>query len=147
MTNRISWDNYWIQIAKNIALRSTCIRRQIGAIIVKDNILISSGYNGAPSGFPHCIDIGCIRNKNSIPAGEQYELCCAVHAEQNALLRSGLNSNGATMYVNEYPCTICARLMINAGIKRVVVIGNHPKENGLELLREAGIQIDLINNV
>ncbi|MFV9678160.1 MAG: deoxycytidylate deaminase, partial [Methanosarcinales archaeon] len=113
---RISWSEYWVNIVNDVALRSTCLRRQIGAIVVKDNVIISTGYNGAPRGFPHCLEVGCRRDKLNIPSGERHEECVGVHAEQNALLQSGKAANGATLYVNAFPCKICAKLIINAGV-------------------------------
>ncbi|MEA3488246.1 MAG: dCMP deaminase family protein [Euryarchaeota archaeon] len=137
---RISWNEYWMNIVNDVALRSTCLRRQIGAIVVKDNVIISTGYNGAPRGFPHCLEVGCRRDKLNIPSGERHEECVGVHAEQNALLQSGKVANGATLYVNAFPCKICAKLIINAGVKRVVMTGDYSDKEGLEYLRRAGIE-------
>ncbi|MDF2955679.1 MAG: Deoxycytidylate deaminase [Candidatus Alkanophagales archaeon MCA70_species_2] len=141
MAKRISVDEYFMEIAKVVAKRSTCLRRQIGAVIVKNKIIVSTGYNGAPRGLPHCIDIGCIRDELGIASGERHEVCRGVHAEQNALIQAGRAAEGATLYVNAYPCKICAKLIINAGIKRVVVSGEYSDHEGLELLKEAGINV------
>ncbi|RLG36462.1 MAG: cytidine deaminase [Candidatus Alkanophagales archaeon] len=145
MAKRISVDEYFMEIAKVVAKRSTCLRRQIGAVIVKNKIIVSTGYNGAPRGLPHCIDIGCIRDELGIASGERHEVCRGVHAEQNALIQAGRAAEGATLYVNAYPCKICAKLIINAGIKRVVVSGEYSDHEGLELLKEAGINVVFLN--
>jgi len=141
MAKRISVDEYFMEIAKVVAKRSTCLRRQIGAVIVKNKIIVSTGYNGAPRGLPHCLDIGCIRDELGIASGERHEVCRGVHAEQNALIQAGRSAEGATLYVNAYPCKICAKLIINAGIKRVVVSGEYSDTEGLDLLRDAGVEV------
>ncbi|MDF2957426.1 MAG: Deoxycytidylate deaminase [Candidatus Alkanophagales archaeon MCA70_species_1] len=141
MAKRISVDEYFMEIAKVVAKRSTCLRRQIGAVIVKNKIIVSTGYNGAPRGLPHCLDIGCLRDELGIASGERQEVCRGVHAEQNALIQAGRSAEGATLYVNAYPCKICAKLIINAGIKRVVVSGEYSDTEGLDLLRDAGVEV------
>jgi len=141
MAKRISVDEYFMEIAKVVAKRSTCLRRQIGAVIVKNKIIVSTGYNGAPRGLPHCLDIGCLRDELGIASGERHEVCRGVHAEQNALIQAGRSAEGATLYVNAYPCKICAKLIINAGIKRVVVSGEYSDTEGLDLLRDAGVEV------
>jgi dCMP deaminase len=138
--NRIPWDEYWMNIVSDVALRSTCLRRQIGALVVKNNVIVSTGYNGAPRGFTHCLETGCRRDKLNIPSGERHEECVGVHAEQNALLQAGRDANGATLYVNAFPCKICAKLIINAGVKRVMMTGEYSDTEGLEYLRRAGIE-------
>ena len=138
--NRIPWDEYWMNIVSDVALRSTCLRRQIGALVVKNNVIVSTGYNGAPRGFTHCLENGCRRDKLNIPSGERHEECVGVHAEQNALLQAGRDANGATLYVNAVPCKICAKLIINAGVKRVMMTGEYSDTEGLEYLRRAGIE-------
>lgn len=138
--NRIPWDEYWMNIVSDVALRSTCLRRQIGALVVKNNVIVSTGYNGAPRGFTHCLESGCRRDKLNIPSGERHEECVGVHAEQNALLQAGRDANGATLYVNAFPCKICAKLIINAGVKRVMMTGEYSDTEGLEYLRRAGIE-------
>ena len=138
--NRISWDKYWMKITDDISLRSTCIRHNFGCLIVKDNEIIATGYNGAPKYFPHCTEVGCIRDKLKIESGTRHEICRGVHAEQNALLKAGRDSAGATLYVNGYPCKICAKLIINSGIKRVVMKGTYADKEGLKILGEALIE-------
>ena len=142
---RIPWDEYWMKIVNDVATRSTCLRRQIGALVVKNNVIVSTGYNGAPKGFPHCLDVGCRRDKLNIASGERHEECVGVHAEQNALLQAGRDAEGATLYVNAYPCKICAKLIINAGIIKVVIIGDYSDKEGLEYLRTAGIELTFLD--
>ena len=142
---RVSWDEYFMEIAEIVKTRSTCIRRQIGAVIVKDNRIITTGYNGAPSGCRHCTEIGsCYRREHNIPSGERHELCRALHAEQNAIIqaaRIGNTTDGATIYVTNQPCVICAKMCINAGIKRIVYKDSYPDPLAVEMLEEAGIEL------
>ena len=142
---RHSWDEYFMEIAEIVKTRSTCMRRQIGAVIVKDNRIITTGYNGAPSGCRHCTEIGsCYRQEHNIPSGERHELCRALHAEQNAIIqaaRIGNTTDGATIYVTNQPCVICAKMCINAGIKRIVYKDSYPDALSLQMLGEAGIEL------
>ena len=142
---RVSWDEYFMEIAEIVKTRSTCMRRQIGAVIVKDNRIITTGYNGAPSGCRHCTEIGsCYRQEHNIPSGERHELCRALHAEQNAIIqaaRIGNTTDGATIYVTNQPCVICAKMSINAGIKRIVYKDSYPDALSLQMLGEAGIEL------
>ncbi|RLG34490.1 cytidine deaminase [Methanosarcinales archaeon] len=143
---RIGWDDYWMKITSDISLRSTCVRRKIGAVIVKDTIIISTGYNGAPRGFPHCIERGCIRDELGIQSGTRHEICFGVHAEQNALLQAGRDAAGGTLYVNAYPCKICAKMILNASIKEVVISGTYSDREGIELLREGGVKVKFLES-
>ncbi len=140
---RVSWDEYFMQIVEVVKTRSTCLRRQVGAVIVKDNRIITTGYNGAPSHLKHCTELGgCERQKMGIPSGERHELCRALHAEQNAIIQAaklGNTTEGATIYVNVQPCVICAKMIINAGIVRVVYKGEYPDEMAKAMLEEANI--------
>ena len=125
---RISWPEYFMQMAELAAKRSTCLRRQIGAILVRDQKVLATGYNGAPSGLDHCLDIGCIRQQLNIPSGMRHEMCRAVHAEENCMLQAakhGVAINGATMFCTASPCSMCAKSMVNAGIVKIV----YPKAN------------------
>ncbi len=134
-----------MEIAKVVAKRSTCLRQNVGAVIVKDKRILSTGYNGAPMGLPHCLDIGCLREELNVPSGERHELCRAVHAEQNAIIQAavhGVSIKGATLYTTHQPCIMCAKMIINAGIVRVVYGKRYADERGLEFLKEAGIKID-----
>jgi dCMP deaminase len=112
-----------MQITRLVVSRSTCLRRQVGAVIVKDKKILATGYNGAPSGLPHCLEVGCLRDEMGIPSGERHELCRGLHAEQNAIIQAayyGVSINGATLYCTNLPCIICTKMLINAGITRVV---------------------------
>ncbi|MBQ6454294.1 MAG: cytidine/deoxycytidylate deaminase family protein [Coriobacteriales bacterium] len=141
---RPSWDEYFMSIADQVATRSTCLRRQIGAVIVKDKRLLATGYNGAPSGLPHCLDIGCLRQQMGIPSGQRHELCRAIHAEQNAIVQAakyGTSIEGGTIYTTAYPCVMCAKMIINAGLKRIVYRDSYPDDLSTELLKESGIEM------
>ena len=142
---RASWDQYFMEIAEIVKTRSTCLRRQVGAVIVKDNRIITTGYNGAPSGTHHCTDVGtCQRIELNVPSGERHELCRALHAEQNAIIQAaniGVSTEGATLYVTLQPCVICAKMSINAGIKKIVYKGAYPDPLSLDMLSEAGVEL------
>jgi len=133
-----------MQIVELVKTRSTCNRRQVGALIVKDKRILSTGYNGAPTGCKHCIDIGCMREEMGIPSGQRHELCRAIHAEQNAIVQaaySGTSINGGTLYVTHQPCVLCAKMAINAGIKKIVFKGSYPDELSMSLLEESEIEV------
>ncbi|MGI6605466.1 MAG: deoxycytidylate deaminase [Peptococcia bacterium] len=141
---RPSWDDYFMEIAEVVATRSTCIRRRVGAILVKDKRILATGYNGAPAGIRHCGESGCLREKMEIPSGERHELCRGLHAEQNAIIQCalhGVNLQGASLYSTTQPCVLCSKMLINAGIKVIVFKGSYPDELSLNLLREAGIEL------
>jgi dCMP deaminase len=141
---RPSWDDYFIEITRVVASRSTCLRRQVGAIIVKDKRILSSGYNGAPSGLPHCSEVGCLREQLSVPSGERHELCRGLHAEQNAVIQGavhGVSLAGGTVYSTTQPCVLCSKMLINAQIRKIVYLGSYPDDLSLSLLREAGIEL------
>ena len=142
--NRPNWDEYFLEIAKIVSKRSTCLRRKVGALIVKDRRILATGYNGTPSGIKHCAQRGCLREKLNIPSGERHELWNGLHAEQNVLLQAalyGISLRGSALYVTSLPCIICAKMIINAGIKEVVIAGNYPDKMAREFLDEAGIAI------
>lgn len=141
---RPSWDEYFMDITKRIATRSTCLRRAVGAILVHDKRIIASGYNGGPTGLAHCLDIGCLREKLGIPSGQQHELCRGIHAEQNAIIqaaRYGVSIEGATLYCTTQPCTQCTKMLINAGITEIVYAEGYPDDLARELLDESGIVV------
>lgn len=141
---RPSWDEYFMDIVELIKTRSTCIRRQVGALIVKDKRIVATGYNGAPTGCKHCLDIGCLRQEMNIPSGQRHELCRAIHAEQNAIVQaaySGTSVKDGTLYVTHQPCVLCAKMVINAGIKKVIFKGDYPDELAMNMLKEAGIRV------
>lgn len=128
--NRPSWDSYFMSIATLVATRSTCLRRQIGAVIVKDKRILATGYNGAPTAAHHCIDVGkCLREEMGVPSGQRHELCNAVHAEQNAILQAakfGIPIDGATLYCTNRCCFICAKMVVNSGITKVFYNYGYP---------------------
>jgi len=142
---RIPRDEYYMNIATDVAKRSTCTRRQIGAVVVNGDEIKSTGYNGNPRGLPHCDEIGCVRDDLKIPSGERMEVCTGVHAEMNALLQAGMGSRGAILYSTIVPCNTCAKMIINAGIKRVVYLEEYPDRMGLDLLMQAGIAVEQLN--
>ena len=144
MAQRPSWDAYFMSIARLVAGRSTCLRRQVGAIIVKDRRILATGYNGAPAGLQHCDETGCMRERLQVPPGERHELCRGIHAEQNAIIQSanyGTGIDGATIYSTHHPCSVCAKMIINAGIDRVVTDDEYPDDLARELLAGAGIAV------
>lgn len=140
---RPSWDEYFMEIVNLVKSRSTCTRRQVGALIVKDTRILSTGYNGAPTGCKHCVELGgCLRDELGVPSGQRHEICRAIHAEQNAIVQaaySGTSINGGTLYVTHQPCILCSKMAINAGIIKIVFSGEYPDELGKKLLEEAGI--------
>lgn len=142
---RPSWDQYFMAITNEVAKRSTCLRRKIGAIIVKDKRILTTGYNGAPKNVRSCLEIGrCLRQQLKIPSGQRHEICRALHAEQNAIIQAayhGVNVNGSVIYSNTQPCVMCAKMIINSGIKKVYYQQEYPDELALELLGEAGVKL------
>jgi len=144
--SRPSWDEYFMSIAYQVATRSTCIRRKVGALLVRDKRILTTGYNGPPSGLPHCTDVGCLRDKLGVPAGQRHELCRGLHAEQNALIQAaiyGVSVKGATLYCTHYPCSLCAKMLINAGVVKVVVAEEYPDELARQFFAEAGIEVEV----
>jgi len=141
---RPSWDEYFMEITDLVATRATCLRRKVGAILVKDRRILATGYNGPPKGVPHCDELGgCLREKLGIPSGERQELSRAVHAEQNAIIQAakmGTNIDGATLYVTNHPCFICAKMLINAGVKKIIYKEGYPDKYSKEILREAHVE-------
>jgi dCMP deaminase len=141
---RPSWDQYFIDITRLVATRSTCLRRGVGAILVKDRNILATGYNGVPSGISHCEQTGCLREQLNVPSGERHELCRGLHAEQNAIIqaaRHGVNIDGATLYCTTMPCVICTKMLINAGIKRVVFGEGYADNLAREMIAESGIDV------
>jgi dCMP deaminase len=137
-------DTYFMNIAKVVAKRSTCLRQNVGAVIVKDKRILSTGYNGAPTSLPHCLDIGCLREELNVASGERHELCRAVHAEQNAIIQAavhGVSIVGGTLYTTHQPCIMCAKMIINAKIKKVVYGKMYADEKGLEFLKQANVEL------
>jgi len=139
---RPDWDEYFMKVAKLVATRSTCLRRQVGAVAVREKRILATGYNGAPIGLKHCEELGCLRKRLGIPSGERQELCRAVHAEQNVIIQAaklGISLDNATLYITHFPCYTCAKLLINAGIKRIVYEEDYPDEFAKRILEEAKI--------
>lgn len=143
---RPTWDEYFMEMAELTAKRSTCSRRNVGAVIVRDNRAVATGYNGAPRGLAHCEELGgCLREKLGVPSGQRHELCKALHAEQNAIISAASMGNaieGGTIYITHQPCVICAKMIVNAGIKRIVVREGYPDELSQEILDEAGLKVE-----
>lgn len=143
---RPSWDDYFAKITIDIAARSTCIRRQFGAVIINEQKeIVSTGYNGVVRGGPHCEDVGCIKDELDLKSGTGHSICPAVHAEQNALIQAGRTAVGGALYINGFPCKICARLIVNAGIRRVVVSGDYSDQDGLKILNDANVRITYLD--
>lgn len=145
--DRPTWDEYFMEMAEVAQKRSTCTRRGVGAVIVKDNRIMATGYNGVPTGIEHCGTRGCLRDKLKVPSGQRHELCRGLHAEQNAIIQAahlGQSIAGGTLYCTNQPCVICAKMIINAGIKRIVIRDGYPDELALEMLSEAGLNIEVL---
>ncbi|MFH1422708.1 MAG: cytidine/deoxycytidylate deaminase family protein [Planctomycetota bacterium] len=146
---RPDWDNYFLKIAEVVASRSTCLRRQVGAVLVRDKRILTTGYNGAPSGLPHCAKTGCMRKKLKIPSGQHHELCRGLHAEMNAVIQAaihGVSVAGSTLYCTVLPCSLCAKLLVNVGVKRIVTAGNYPDKLSEEIISQSNIEVVKINN-
>jgi dCMP deaminase len=146
--NRISWQEYFMNIAKVVGTRSTCLRRQVGAVIVKDKRILTTGYNGIPSGLEHCTPISCFRMANDIPSGEKLDLCDGIHAEQNAIIHAakhGINIDGSELYITLFPCFTCAKMIINSGIRKIYVLEDFNNPASKNILEKAGIKWEIIN--
>jgi dCMP deaminase len=142
--SRPPWSVYFRDIAELVARRSTCRRRQVGAVAVKDKRILATGYNGAPSGIPHCLDIGCLREQEGIPSGERHELCRGIHAEQNVIIQAayhGVSIRGATIYCTNLPCIICSKMLINAGIREIYYRQGYADSLSEELMKAAGVPL------
>ena len=145
---RPDWDHYFMEITSVVAKRSTCLRRQIGAILVKEKHILATGYNGAPKRLTHCAETGCLRQQLGIPSGQRHELCRALHAEQNAIIQAanlGIAIEGSTLYSTTAPCSLCAKMLINAGVVRVVFDGEYPDERAMEFFQQAGIEVQQLS--
>lgn len=144
MQSRPGWDEYFMDIVSLVAKRSTCLRRSVGAVLVRDRRLLATGYNGAPSGIRHCLDVGCLREKMHVPSGERHELCRGLHAEQNAIIQAALHGvgiSGATLYCTNHPCLICAKMIVNSGIRKILYRHGYADDLAREMLQEAGIEV------
>ena len=141
---RPSWEEYFMEIAQVVASRSTCLRRQVGAVVVKNRQILTTGYNGPPRGVAHCEQTGCLRDRLGVPSGERHELCRGLHAEMNAIVQAahnGVQIAGAEMYSTTQPCSLCAKMIINAGISVVHFSGPYPDELALQMFQEANVEL------
>jgi len=146
---RPDWKHYFMDITDLVSTRSTCLRRNVGAIIVKNKHILATGYNGVPRGITHCGETGCLRKKLDIPSGQRAELCRGLHAEQNAIIQAathGVKIEGADLYCTHQPCIICSKMIINAGIEKVYIVNPYPDELAEKMLKEAGIQVEVIES-
>jgi dCMP deaminase len=137
-------DEYFMKMAHLVSERSTCLRRKVGAVVVEDKRILTSGYNGAPKGLKHCEETGCVREEQNVPSGTRHELCRGVHAEQNAIIQAavfGVSVKGSTMYITNYPCSVCAKMILNAGLGEVVYEGEYEDDLAIELLTEGNIEV------
>lgn len=142
--SRPDWDTYFMDMARLAARRSTCLRRQVGAVVVKDKRVLATGYNGVPSKIEHCDIVGCLREKMDVPSGERHELCRGLHAEQNAIIQAALHGasiKDASLYCTNLPCIICAKMIINAGISEIYYLDGYADDLTMEMLSEAGVEI------
>lgn len=149
MHERPSYDEYFMEMAHVVSKRSTCLRRKVGAILVKDKHILSTGYNGAPKGLKHCSEVGCLREKLDIPSGERHELCRGLHAEQNAIIQSavfGVSIKDSTLYCTNTPCIVCVKMLINAGVREIIFSGDYPDDLAKKMLSESNIDIKMFNN-
>jgi len=142
MDSRPTWEQYFMEIAHAVERRAICLRRRVGAILVRDKRILSTGYNGPPSGLAHCAETGCLRERLDVPSGQRHELCRGLHAEQNAIIQAALHGvtlRGATLYCTCQPCVVCAKMLINAGVEHIIYEGAYPDAMAAEMLEEAGI--------
>jgi len=143
-TTRPSWDDYFMQFALLARTRATCIRRQVGAVIVRDRQVLTTGYNGAPRGMQHAAEVGCLRQQRGVPSGQRAEICRGLHAEQNAIIQAayqGICIRDSVLYCTNAPCTICIKMIVNAGIRRVYYLEPYQDELSASIAAEAGIEL------
>ncbi|MDP8289899.1 MAG: cytidine/deoxycytidylate deaminase family protein [Candidatus Susulua stagnicola] len=146
---RPSWDQYFMGVAFLVCERSTCLRRKVGAVLTKDKQILATGYNGAPKGIPHCEITGCLREELGIPSGQRHEICRGLHAEQNVILQAasfGVSTKGSILYVTNTPCSICAKMIINAGILEVVIANEYPDKMAIDFLKQANVKLRKIES-
>ena len=145
--NRPDWNEYFMRMAELAAERSTCTRRKVGAVLVKEKRVLATGYNGAPKKIPHCEETGCLRKQLNIPSGQRHEICRGIHAEQNLIAQSavhGVKTEGATVYCTNQPCIICAKLLINAGIKKIYYKKPYNDQFPMQILKQSNVSIKLL---
>ena len=141
---RPGWEDYFMQIARVVATRSTCLRRQVGAVVVKNRQILATGYNGVPRGLCHCDERGCLRDRLKVPSGERHELCRGLHAEQNAIVQAayhGVAIQAAEIYCTHQPCAVCAKMLVNCDIAAVYFAGEYPDQLAMEVFQEAGTRL------
>jgi dCMP deaminase len=146
-TNRPNIDEYFLKIATVVGQRSTCHRHNVGAVLVNNKQILSTGYNGAAAGVKDCLELGCLRDELKIPSGTRHEICRAIHAEQNAIIQAalhGVSTQDSTIYCTHSPCNLCAKMLVNAGVKRVVCIHYYPDDSWQSLFTESGVQLDVL---
>ena len=149
MEERPSYDKYFMEMAHVVSKRSTCLRRKVGALLVKNKHILSTGYNGAPKGLKHCSEVGCLRENLDIPSGERHELCRGLHAEQNAIIQAavfGVSIKDSTLYCTNTPCVVCVKMLINAGVKEIIYSGDYPDKLAKKMLSESTIKISNYNS-
>jgi dCMP deaminase len=142
--DRPSYDEYFMEMAHIVSKRSTCLRRKVGALLVKDKHILSTGYNGAPKGLKHCFEVRCIREHMDIPSGERHELCRGLHAEQNAIIQAavfGVSITNSILYCTNTPCVVCVKMLINAGVREIVYSGEYPDDLAKKMLGESNLKI------
>ncbi len=147
---RPSWQDYFFQVCYTVAQRSTCIRRKVGAVAVRNNRILATGYNGTPAQIEHCLTRGCLREQMNIPSGERHEICRGLHAEQNVIIQaanSGVSLEGASLYCTTQPCLICTKMIINCGIKEIFISNSYPDKLAEEMLKEAGVVMNYVDFV
>lgn len=145
--SRLPWPDYFMSIAHLVAERSTCLRRKVGAVAVRDKRILATGYNGPPSNVPHCEDVGCIRERLGIPSGQRHELCRGLHAEQNVIIQAAVHAislKGAIIYCTTQPCLICTKMLVNCQVEAIYYAGAYPDELAEDMLKEAGVHYELL---
>ncbi len=143
--NRPSWDEYFMEVAHVVQKRSTCMRRHVGAVLVKEKRILATGYNGAPAGLPHCHETGCLRKQLNIPSGERHEICRGAHAEQNAIAQAallGVSTRDSEIYITAHPCSVCAKILINAGVTRIVYEKDYPDSLAIQILAQSCVRME-----
>ncbi len=145
---RLPWPEYFMNITYLVSGRSTCTRRRVGAVAVKDKRILATGYNGAPTGVPHCLEVGCLREQMGIPSGQRHEICRGLHAEQNVIIQAavhGINISGSELYCTTHPCVQCCKMLINCGIRRIYYAEHYPDELATTMFKEAGVQLERLD--
>ncbi|MDD6088544.1 MAG: cytidine/deoxycytidylate deaminase family protein [Desulfovibrionaceae bacterium] len=144
MEDRMPWEEYFMRIAFMVSDRSTCLRRHVGAVAVHNRRILATGYNGAPAGLAHCLETGCLRQKLGIPSGQRHEICRAIHAEQNVIVQAathGIVLQGSDLFCTTFPCALCAKMLINCGIRHIYYVEGYPDELSRSMLQEAGVEM------